>query len=29
MMQKKSELTPADIKLLWYKELWLKYLSMC
>lgn len=29
MMQKKSELTPADIKLVWYKELWLKYLSMC
>ena len=29
MMQNKSELTPADIKLLWYKELWLKYLSMC
>ena len=29
MMQKKSELTPMDIKLLWYKDLWLKYLSMC
>lgn len=29
MMQKKSELTPTDIKLLWYKELWLKYSSMC
>lgn len=29
MMQKKSELTPMDIKLLWYKELWLRYLSMC
>lgn len=29
MMQKKSELTPADIKLVWYKDLWLKYLSMC
>lgn len=29
MMQKKSELTPANIKLLWYKDLWLKYLSMC
>ena len=29
MMQKKSELTPADIKLLLYKDLWLKYLSMC
>lgn len=28
-MQKKSELTPADIKLVWYKDLWLKYLSMC
>ena len=28
MMHKKSELTPADIKLLWYKELWLRYLSM-
>ena len=28
-MQKKSELTPMDIKLLWYKDLWLKYLSMC
>jgi hypothetical protein len=29
MMQKKSELTPMDIKLLGYKDLWLKYLSMC
>ena len=29
MMQKKSELTLADIKLVWYKDLWLKYLSMC
>ena len=29
MMQKKSELTPMNIKLLWYKDLWLKYLSMC
>lgn len=29
MMQKKSELTPTDIKLVWYKDLWLKYLSMC
>lgn len=29
MTQKKSELTPTDIKLLWYKELWLRYLSMC
>ena len=29
MMQKKSELTPADIKLVWYKDLWLRYLSMC
>lgn len=29
MMQKKSELTPADIKLVWYKDLWFKYLSMC
>lgn len=29
MIQKKSELTPMDIKLLWYKDLWLKYLSMC
>ena len=29
MMQKKSELTPMDIKLLWYKELWLRYSSMC
>ena len=29
MMQKKSELTPADFKLVWYKDLWLKYLSMC
>ena len=29
MMQKKSELTPADIKMFWYKELWLRYLSMC
>ena len=29
MMQKNSELTPVDIKLVWYKDLWLKYLSMC
>ena len=29
MTQKKSELTPTDIKLLWYKELWLRYSSMC
>lgn len=29
MIQKKSELTPADIKLVWYKDLWFKYLSMC
>ena len=29
MMQKKSEPTPTDIKLAWYKDLWLKYLSMC
>ena len=29
MIQKKSELTPTDIKLVWYKDLWLKYLSMC
>ena len=29
MMQKKSELTPMNIKLLWYKDLCLKYLSMC
>lgn len=29
MMYKKSELTPTDIKTLWYKELWVRYLSMC
>ena len=29
MMQKKSELTPMNIKLLWYKDIWLIYLSMC
>lgn len=28
-MHDKSGLTPADIKLVWYKDLWLKYLSMC